>query len=435
MGKKQLSFLGIFLLGINSIIGSGIFLLPGQIYHEMGLLSIVTILVAGLMAFIIALNYAVMAAKYNEDGGAWIYADNVFGSFTGFQVGWFGWWLGVITISAEVVALLTALMALVPALHNHTIFNATAIILLLVLGVINFFGPGLMEKVDNLATIAKLAIMIIFIVGGVWLIKGINLQLNLPGGMHSVGGFSDNFSTALSIIFYVFTGFNFLPIAAREMHNPQKTLPRALVLIMLTVTAIYVAVQFVAVGLLGNRIVHSDLPVADAFAVVFGPIGKAVILIGMCISILGVTIAGSFNTPIEMASLANEKQLLPKIYGKTNKFGSPWVANIITIAIACLLILSGGYIFLVKLIVLASFVQYVPTMLAVIKTRKNPNLPHDFELPGGYTFPIIGLLIVAYLLTGQSLLILFWGVGIFIMGTLIYLFDERRELLRHGKNK
>lgn len=422
---KQLSFLGIFLLGINAIVGSGIFLLPGQIYHETGIFSILTILLAGVMAFIIALNYAVMSAKYSEDGGAWIYADYVFGRFAGFEVGWFGWWLAVITLSAEIVALLTALSTVIPALHDKVIFNAIAVVILLILGLVNFFGTALMERVDNIATIAKILVLIIFIGIGFFAIRGNNLTFSVPANMQTPSGFSGQLSKALSIIFYVFTGFNFLPIAAREMKNPQKNLPKALVLIMLTVTLIYAAVQTVAIGLLGGDLVKSTLPVADAFAILFGPAGKLFIVVGMSISILGVAIAGSFNAPIEMASLANEKQLLPKIFGRKNRYDSPWVANIVTIIMAALLILSGGYIFLVQLIVLASFVQYVPTILAVIKTRHSPLVPGAFKLPGGMLLPIIALLVIGYLLTAQSPTVLLWGVGIFIIGLVIYIVDRK----------
>ncbi|GAK30349.1 amino acid transporter [Weissella oryzae SG25] len=425
MEKKQLSFLGIFLLGINAIVGSGIFLLLGQIYHYTGIYSILTIVLAGGMASIIALNYAAMAARYTEDGGAWIYADYVFGRFAGFQVGWFGWWLAVITLSAEIVALLTALSTIIPPLHDKFIFNTVAITILLVLGLINTFGTALMEKVDNITTLAKIAVLVVFTILGCFAVKASNLSLALPANMQSITGFSNQLSQALVIIFYVFTGFNFLPIAARDMKNPEKNLPKALIMIMVSVTLIYAAVQTVAIGLLGDKIVNSTLPVADAFAVIFGPQGKLFIVIGMSISILGVAIAGSFNAPIEMTSLANEKQLLPSVFGKKNRYDSPWTANIITMGVAALLILSGGYIFLVKLIVLASFVQYVPTILAVIKTRHEKQVAGAFTLPGGMILPVIALLVIAYLLSAQSLIILVWEVAIFLVGWLIYYVDRK----------
>jgi len=426
MGKtKQLSFFAVFLLGINSIIGSGIFLLPSQIYKELGLMSLLVILVAGLTVCLIALNYAVMSAKINEDGGAWIYADRAFGRFWGFQVGWFGWLLGVITLSAEICALLTALRAVIPALTNSWIFNVVAVSILLFLGIVNMFGVSFMEKLDNVATVAKLLVLIGFIAIGVFFLKANNFALNLPeAAASSTGGFLIAFTSAFGIIFYIFTGFSFLPIAAREMKNSEKNLPRALMLIMAVVTLLYLATQFVVIGVLGSSLGSSSVPLAQAFNLIFGPIGKMVILIGMSISILGVAIAGSFNTPIEMASLANEKQLLPGKLGQHNRYGAPWVANILTTTVAILMVLSGGYLFLVKLIVLASFVQYVPTILAVIKMRKDPSVPHTFELPGGYVIPGLAFLAAMYLLVSFTPTILLWGIGMFVIGWLIYVVDK-----------
>ncbi|MCM0582476.1 amino acid permease [Weissella diestrammenae] len=421
---KQLSFFAVFLLGINSIIGSGIFLLPGQIYHELGLLSLLVIFAAGLVVCLIALNYAVMSAKVSEDGGAWVYANLAFGRFWGFQVGWFGWLLGVITLSAEICALLTALKMALPLLRQSLIFNSVAVSLLLILGIANFFGVRFMAMLDDFATVAKLSVLVGFVIVGAFFFHSGNLALNLPTTIHTQANLVAAFTSAFGVIFYIFTGFNFLPIAAREMHDSKRNLPRALMLIMAVVTLLYLAVQFVVIGIMGSALSNATVPLAQAFAMIFGPVGQLVILIGMVCSILGVAVAGSFNTPIEMASLSNEKHLLPAVFGKHNRFGAPWVANMMSIGIAIVMVLSGGYLFLVKLIVLASFVQYVPTILAVIKLRRAPDLSHDFELPGGYLLPTLAFIATMYLMLSFTPTIIIWGLGMFILGSIIYLLDK-----------
>lgn len=101
----------------------------------------------------------------------------------------------------------------------------------------------------------------------------------------------------------------------------------------------------------------------------------------MLISILGVAVAVSFDTPIEMASLATEKTLLPAVFGRTNKSGAPFVAIWLTIGIAALLVVSGSYLFLVNLIVFSAFLQYITTILAWFKLRHDPTLPAGIHLP------------------------------------------------------
>ena len=101
-------------------------------------------------------------------------------------------------------------------------------------------------------------------------------------------------------------------------------------------------------------------------------------IIGMLISIFGVAFSASFNTPSLIASLANEHGMLPKWIGKKNKHDAPWVGIIFT-AILSAALATQSYLFLVSCTVLASFVQYVPSILAVIKFKHSNEYPtHGF---------------------------------------------------------
>ncbi|GBG97231.1 amino acid permease [Lactococcus termiticola] len=139
--SKLLSPSAIFLLGINSIIGSGIFLLSGKIYQEAGTKSLLAILLAGLSIFVIAFAYANMSKLYPENGGAFIYAKKSFGRFPGFIVGMLTWLLGVVTVATEVSALLTAIEMISP--HLNKTFIGLAIILFL--GIISIFGSAIIS--------------------------------------------------------------------------------------------------------------------------------------------------------------------------------------------------------------------------------------------------------------------------------------------------
>ncbi len=116
--NKLLSPAAIFLLGVNSIIGSGIFLLSGKIYEDAGIWSLLAILFAGLSIFVIAFAYANMSKIYSKNGGALVYAKETFGRFPGFIVGMVTWLLGTVTLTTEVSALLTALKMILPNLNS-----------------------------------------------------------------------------------------------------------------------------------------------------------------------------------------------------------------------------------------------------------------------------------------------------------------------------
>lgn len=164
--KAALSFNSVLLLGINGIIGSGIFLLPGTLFKAAGWASLATIGSAGLATLVIAMNYAAMASKIDEDGGAWVYANQAFGPHAGFQIGWFSWFLGVITISTETAAFLTTLSGFWPAAQHRSVYVGIALLILGGITLLNFFGPGTMKVIDNLSSTVKVGLILLFIVGG-----------------------------------------------------------------------------------------------------------------------------------------------------------------------------------------------------------------------------------------------------------------------------
>lgn len=420
--KTELSFNSVLLLGINGIIGSGVFLLPGTLFKSAGWMSIAIIGLAGLATLLIAMDYAAMASKIDEDGGAWIYANQAFGRHTGFQIGWFSWFLGVITISTETAAFLTTLSGFWPDVQNHVVYIEVALIILGGITVLNYFGPGTMKVINDLSSAVKVGLILLFIVVG-------GAYVGIHGGITVMGSFDHggNPVNAFTTAFYMFTGFSFLPIAAKQMKNAEKTLPRALIVVMIVVMVLYMLTQFLTILLLGSSVAIDKLPVAAAFMHVLGSFGRGLILAGMLISTLGVAIAVSFDTPVGLASLATEKKLLPREFGRRNHFGSPDVALISTMGLSMLLVVSGSYLFLVKLIVLSSFVQYIATALSLLKLRNNKMLPRGVQLWGGPTIPVLSLILLAYLIFQFNPETYVIGIGFAVVGELIYWVDDWRN--------
>lgn len=422
---KKLSFISIFFLGINGIIGSGAFLLPQEIYKDLGLMSIVVLIVAAMTVSMIALCYADLGSRFSGSGAAWLYCYNAFGKFTGFQVGLFTWFLGVTTLSGEVVALLQTLKEVFPILKEPHFYYTSVMGFIIILGLINLMGTKFTKWVDNISSFVKITTILLFIVIGAFFLKFSNFTPIVPENIKTTGDFIKHFGTAFSVVFYMFSGFSFLPIAARQMNNPQKNIPKALISVMITVTLLYVLVQFFVIGILGPSLVNYNAPLADAMRVSIGDFGYYLILSGMLVSIFGLAFAVSFNTPILAASLANEHKLLPSFIGKMNKNGAPYYAILITSIASCALA-TGSYIFLVTCSVLAAFVQYVPTIFAVIKFKQTNEFPNQgFSLKGGYTIPILALISSAYLLVNFTATTFFIILVVFLLGTVVYIITNK----------
>lgn len=430
---KKLSFISILLLGVNGIIGSGAFLLPQSIYKDAGfIIGLATILVASLATIMIALCYADLAGKIDGSGGAWLYCYTAWGRYVGFQVGLFVWFSAVITISTEVSALLRIFRNIIPALDNRWISVAIGVCVVLILGIINLFSLKIVKVIDNISSGVKIATAVFFIIAGAFFLKSINFHPAFNGGSFEMHEAVSGFSSAYSVAFYLFTGFSFLTIAARQMSNPQKNLPRALVVVVLGVAVIYLLIQFMVVGNLGKETANTTIPVATAMLHALGEWAYYLVIAGTAVSVFGVAFATSFEAPILAASLSSEHNLLPDWIGKKNKAESPWVAVLITSGVAAVLLLTGSYVFLATCVVCASAVQYIPTILATIKLRKMQVPAGTFRLKGAGLWVVIVLALLAssYLFVGFTWKVLIIAAIVIVVGTVIYFIEKAR-----GKHK
>lgn len=421
LAKEKIGFASIFLLGINGIIGSGIFLLPNQMYAKIGPASVVIILLASLLVFVIALCYAELASKFTENGAAWVYSYKAFGRFVGFEVGFYSWVLGIIILSSEIAGFITALTGFFPALKDKELYNFLALSICVFLVFVNYFGVALAKYLNNLSSVSKLLIIFSFVFIGLFYLNFENFEPFILPEVAANNTLISSGGAALGVIFYAFTGFSFLPIAAAKMHNPQKNIPLALICVLLTCSVIYFLLVVVSISVLGSSLGASHLPVADAFSKMVGDWGYNLILVGMLISIGGVTLAFAFNVPFIASSLSSQHQLLPAFLGKKNKYGCPANSLILTFALCALLLLSGDYLFLISLAVFASFVQYVPTALAVIKLRNDKTLPVGFVIPGGYLVPVAAIVASLYLLFSFDLKIFIYGCSGLLIGAIVFL--------------
>ncbi|WP_282458252.1 APC family permease [Ligilactobacillus aviarius] len=420
---KKISPFSAFLLGVDGMVGSAIFLLPGSLYSKAGNSLIGILLVSGVSALLLALCYAALSSETKQNGAAWLYAYKEFGRFAGFEVGFFTWFQGVITITTEIAAFLTSLKLFIPQLSDKLVYDIAGIAIVFIIAIIGLMGDLVSSIADNIATFLKIGVLLIFVLAGIWFIHRINFVSNAHYSFHSV-------NNAFSNAFYMFTGFAFLPVAAAQMRNPRKNLPRELLAVIISVTLLYIATVVVAIGTVGPSIAHSSLPLAIAFAKHFGNLGKIIITVGTVGSVLGVAISLSYSTPYVASSLANEHQLLPQFFGKKSKSGAPYVAIIITAGLCALLILSGGYLFLVPCTIIISLVQYFSTSLVMFvkqwrRQRHQEQLPQGaFNLRGGILVPVLSLLVCVYILVNLKLKVILFGIIALICGIALYFMDK-----------
>lgn len=418
MAKNKFGLFSIILLGINAIIGTGIFLLPNRAYAEVGVNSIFVIIFDALLVISIALCFAEMGGMYKNNGGPYIYAKEAFGGFVGFEVGIMKWAIAIIAWAAMAMGFPTALGAVWAPAQNPIVQKVIAVSIIILLGIMNIMGVKVSKIMNNIVTTGKLLPLILFVTVGIFFIKGHNFTNPVAESGEVV--LKGTFGSAALLIFYAFTGFESIGVAAGDMDNAKKNVPLAICIVLVLVAIIYTLIQVNSIGILGPKLAATETPVATASEAFLGKWGGALVTAGTLISIGGINIASSFLTPRSGVAMSDENQL-PSIISKRNSKDVPYVAVIISCVLTALITLTGSFTTLAAISVVSRFAQYIPTCLAVpVMRKKATDMERGFTIPFGPVIPVVAIAVSIWLLTNSDLKRIIFGLGGLVIGAVIY---------------
>lgn len=410
-------------LGINGVIGSGIFLLPGTAAGMLGPASIVCFVFAAILCFLIALCFAEAGSRLSGTGGPYVYARETLGSFMGFEVGWMTWWVRVISWGALANAFSIALADIIPPLQERLLAQKMVVTALVVLlAVVNIRGVKTGAGLTNFFTAAKLIPLAVFLAVGAFFIDVQRFTPFAPQGFGDLG-------KGTVVILWAFVGFEVLTIPAGEMKDAKRAVPRALVLVMTLVTVVYLGVHAVAIGTF-DGLAGSQNPIAASARTFLGSFGGGLIAVGIALSIFGTNAGSALTSPRCLYALA-EKGQLPALLARIHPtYKTPWVAILLSAAVSLILALSGSFEQLIIISVVARFVQYIPTCLAVLVLRRRDRLQGipastRFRLPLGPVIPLASIVLCVWLLTQVDPWKLAAGAGAFVLGIPFYFWFRR----------
>jgi len=212
-----------------------------------------------------------------------------------------------------------------------------------------------------------------------------------------------DFSKSVLLLVYAFTGFEMATIPAGEVRDPQRNLPRALLIAILVVATLYIMIQVVCVGTLPG-LAQSQKPLADAGSQFLGVAGGAIISAGAIISITGnlnILLLSGSRLPFAMA----EQKQLPAFVGRIHrKFFTPYVSILITAGLMLFLTLKSSFVAALTISTIARLVTYGATCLALPVLRARGEAPAAiFRLPGGTVVAVLSLLLIVWLLLNATL--------------------------------
>lgn len=396
---KKLGFWFIVLFAINSIIGSGIFLTPGSVVSMVGAKAPLAYLGAAVIAIVLAISFASAAKYVSKSGGAYAYAKASFGNRFGFYMGVVRYFSASVAWGVMAVSVIKSTLSIFGGNPNDfTSVSIGFVVLMAIITLVNFLGEDIFTWVNNLSTIGKLTAL------GILLVTGQNNFSNIDSLTGSVipPVTTSSFVMATVAAFYAFTGFESVSSGSEDMVKPEKNLPRAIPLAIIIISFIYIGTIAVAMAINPVVIVKTNHVVALA-AVFTNRVLQTIILLGALISMFGINVATSFNSPRILEAMANEGQM-PYWIAKRNRKGIPIVAYIITVALAILIPMS--FLYETTLVILMSamvrFFEFICIPIGVVGyyygKHQQPILEAPKNLWTDVLIPILGVILTAFLL-------------------------------------
>lgn len=416
--------LGLFttvMLVIGGVIGSGIFRKPGVMASQLGspewLLAVWVI--AGVMTLFGALTNAEVAGMIPETGGQYVYFERMYGPFFAFLYGWSVFSVmqsasisAVAYVFAEYTTQFVALPEFGPALANwsfHLPFigdvmplkeigaKGLAAALILLLTAVNYVGVRFGGVVQNIFTIAKVAALLLLVLGAFWLPTG-GKAANLTTGSTTIqlGGLAlvAGIAAALQGAFWAYDGWNKITYIAGEVKQPQRNIPLALMWGMLIVTAVYLLVNVAYAYVLPvDDMAKTKLVAADVADRIFDGGGRW-IAAAVMISTFGTVNAIILATARVYFSMARAN-VFPQIMGRVHpRFrtpgGSLWVQGVWSV----LLLFSGTFDTLTDTLIFVSWIFYAAGAYGVIVLRRRaPDAPRPYRVPG---YPLVPWVFIVF---------------------------------------
>jgi len=427
-------------LVVGGIIGTTIFLVTSDVANVVGspMLVMVTWLVAGLLAGAAALCFAELSAAIPQAGGTYVFLRRAYGSeLIAFSFAWmmcFTYATGAIAIVAIMAS--TYLMPVLQALGliDGEYISAGAISLIAILTFLNARGVHQGGITQNVLTFTKIGLILALITGAL-ILADLDLSSVFSAGesTDSLGSTLNKVSTAMILCLFSYSGAFFVTHVAEEVREPEKNIPRAILIGFTIVLILYLALNIVYLSVLSFEEVRASQRIAsDMTAKLIGPAGALVVAFIICCSSIGVLNAQLLNYPRIPFALARDGLFFKNIAAVNEKTGVPTHALILTGGVASLYAVTGSYSQILGFVAFVMHFFICLAVLAVIVLRiREPDLPRPYKV-WGYPFtPIAFLLISAvylYNLAVSQPLNVLVGVGIVAAGLPFYWYWKRQPV-------
>lgn len=427
---KTMNARDLMAIGIGTVIGTGIFILPGTIAAKQAGPGVsLSFLLSAIVCAFAAMCYAEFASALPVAGSAYSYGNVVFGEFFGWLLGWalvLEYMLAVASVSTGWAAYFNSFIESFELKIPHslsgpfdpahgTYINIVAVVIVLLITIMLSRGLQSSVRVNNIAVVIKVAIILIFIVAGLFFIKPKNYHPFLPYHMSGV-------IHGATIGFFAYLGFDCVSSSAAEVKNPKRNMPLGIIGTLGIVTLLYMGVAIVLTGMVKYTRLDVANPVSYALQLVHQNWLAELLSIGALIGMFTMMVAMIYSSSRLIYAIGRDG-LLPAFLGKLDKKShSPQVALWI---VAVIIATMGGLVSLdqlTSLVNIGTLFAFTLVSFGIIPLRRRKDIGNrgGFKVPLYPFIPILSGLLCLAMMT-QLQLETYIGAGIwFTLGIIIY---------------
>lgn len=431
--NKKIGLITSTALVVGNMIGAGIFILPASLskYGGISLLGWVFTASGALILAKIFSNFSKIIV--NKSGGPYLYSKQGFGDFIGFLVAW-GYWISTwISNAAIAIAIIGGLSFFFPILQTNSVVAVSiGLSMIWFFTWINSKGMRTTGKIQVITTVLKLLPLVFVIIFGIFFFSLDNFpEFNMTGESNFT-----SFSLVAALTLYAFLGLESASIPLENIHNPEKTVPKATMYGTIISTCIYIFSTIVLFGILPTETLqNSPAPFAEAGEIIGGKYTGYFIAIGAIISGMG-ALNGWILILAQIPMAAAKDEMFPMIFKRKNKKGVPILGLVIGSILSSVVMLMNfsenlvtQFTFIVNLTVLACLVPYLfvsASYAIVIIQNKN----HTNSIVKTVLLGLFGFLYSLWAIYGSSAEVVFYGLLLLLLGIPFYVFMQWNKMKR-----
>ena len=412
--KKELNLVDLSCIATGAMISSGLFVLPSLAYIKSGASVVISYFLAGILALIGVLNQMELVTAMPKSGGIYFYVMRSLGPALGTINGLLVWF----SLSLKSAFALVGMAAFLESIVNLNI-HLVAVILCIFFIILNIIGIKQASSFQKILVSVLLFLLLIYILKGIGRVEVRNFEPLFPYGVSKV------FSVA-GFIFISYGGVLKIASISEEVKNPARNLPLAMIISLAVVSILYTSVVFVTVGICGNSLKNTLMPISLGAYLSAGKIGEILLSIGAILAFVSTANSGIISASRYPLALSRDK-LLPSFFEKIHKrFATPYISIIFTgLFIISMLFLEFNLLIETASVVL--ILTYIFSSLCVIILRESRlgNYQPTFSVPFYPWIQIAGIIIFSSLILIMGKEAIFLSLVLVIGSFLFYWFYGR----------